>query len=81
MAPVTAPQFQVIDEVVLVQETLGAEGAGTSVVQVADSVPDQPAVLPACTCRVSWLPPERLLWVLDVPVCSTHDEYPRNSPR
>ena len=81
VAPTGAFQIQLIDDTPAVHDTDGEAGTGREVVQVAASVPDQPAVLPATTCRVSWEPPDRPLRVFDAPTCSTHSVCPRPVPR
>ncbi|WP_419930403.1 hypothetical protein [Candidatus Poriferisocius sp.] len=63
--------MNVIESASAVHDTDGAAGI---VVQAAESVPDQPAALPACTCRVSWTPPDSSSYEFEVLVCSSQDE-------
>ena len=78
VAPVTAGHVQVIDDEVAVHETTGAAGI---VVQVAESVLDQPAALPACTSSLSEAPADRSSLVFDRPVCSDHCPAPSCPPK
>ena len=70
-----------MDEVVRVHDTDGAAGMGRGVVQVAESAPDQPDALPACTSKVSCEPPESPELVFDVPICCDHCPAPSWPPR
>ena len=81
VAPAGASQAQTMDDTPAVHDTEGAGGADREVVQVAASVPDQPAALPATTCRVNWEPPDSPVLTLVAPVCSTHSVCPRSVPR
>ena len=71
VAPDTAGHVQVIESASAVHDTSGGDGI---VVQVAESEPDQPAVLPACTYRVALTPADKLAVDTDRPVCSDHVE-------
>ena len=81
VAPVTAGHVKVTESASAVHETDGAGGMGVVVVQVCESVLDQPAVLPACTSSFSETPPDRLSLIFDRPVCSDHCPTPSWPPR
>ncbi|MDE0614645.1 MAG: hypothetical protein OXI32_09555 [bacterium] len=72
VAPDTAGQLQVIEPASAVHETSGAGGMGRVVVQVSESVLDQPPALPACTSSFNEAPADNSSLSLNVSVCSDH---------